>query len=299
MQNMKTTFTKPAGLLLALTFSGVVAANSQMIYSNNAVPANAEIYGAGNAGLPDGSGVPPAEFNLPVNATVLSMVSVTGIITFNNGTGHNDADGPIVSGGYYGPTINGTTGYSVAGDYGGISGITMPGAGALVGVFASADAPTGAPPASLDFTSIGTAFTNLSPALYQTFFIGDGQTGDGSGAVQLFFVPAGASRLFLGISDAPGFYGSPGAYDDNFGTYIVSFQVSSVAPVEIQPPQLSGTNFIFSFQTVTNQSYTVLSTTNLASGTWTTNTIFIGDGTLKQLNVPSRKEAEFFRIREP
>jgi len=196
---MKTTFTKPAGLLLALTFSGVVAANSQMIYPNNAVPANAEIYGAGNAGLPDGSGVPPVEFDLPVNATVLSMVSVTGIITLNNGTGHNDADGSIVSGGYYGPTINGTTGYSVAGDFGGISGITMPGAGALVGVFAPADAPTGAPPASLDFTSIGTAFTNLSPALYQTFFIGDGRTGDGSGAVQLFLfplVPAGSSLEF-------------------------------------------------------------------------------------------------------
>jgi len=43
----------------------------------------------------------------------------------------------------------------------------------------------------------------------------------------------------------------------------------------------------------------VLSTTNLTSGTWTTNTIFIGDGTLKQLNVPLTKEAEFFRIREP
>jgi hypothetical protein len=296
---MKTTFTKPAGLLLALAFGGTVAANSQTIYSNNAVSANAEIYGAGNAGLPDGNGVPPVEFNLPANAAVLSMVSVTGIITFNNGTGHNDADGSIVSGGYYGPTINGTNGYSVAGDYGGISGVTMPGAGALVGVFATADVPTGAPPPSLDFTSIGTTFTNLSPALYQTFFIGDGRTGDGSGAVQQFFVPAGASRLFLGISDAPGFYGSPGAYDDNFGTYIVSFQVASVAPVEIQPPQLSGTNFIFSFQTIAHQSYTVLSTTNLVSGNWTTNSAFIGDGTIKQIAVPAKNAAEFFLIREP
>jgi hypothetical protein len=296
---MKTTSLKPAGLLLALTLGGTVAADSQTIYLNNAVPANAEIYGAGNAGLPDGSGVLPVEFNLPVNATVLSMTSVTGIITFNNGTGHNDADGSIVSGGYYGPTINGTSGYSVAGGYGGISGVTMPEAGALVGVFMPADAPTGAPPPSLDFTSIGIAFTTLSPALYQTFFIGDGRTGDGSGAVQQFFVPAGASRLFLGISDAPGFYGSPGAYDDNFGTFTVSFQVSSVEPVEIRSPQTSGTNFVFSFQTVTNQSYTVLSTTNLAGGTWTTNTILIGDGTLKQIAVPAKNAAEFFLIREP
>jgi hypothetical protein len=294
---MKTTSTKPVGLLLALTF--VVAANSQTIYSNIVVPANAEIYGAGNAGLPDASGVPPVEFDLPANAAALSFLSATGIITYNNGTGHNDPDGSIVSGGYYGPTLNGTNGYSVAGGYGGISGITMPGAGALVGVFAPADAPTGAPPASLDFTSMGTAFNTLSPALYQTFFIGDGLTGDGSGLVQQFNVPVGATRLFLGLSDAPGFDGNPGAYDDNFGSFTVSFQFSFIIPVEIQAPQLSGMNFTFSFQTISNQSYTVLSTTNLAGGTWTTNTILIGDGTLRQIAVPFTNAAEFFLIRQP
>src|ERR1039457_274559 len=92
MRNMKTTSITTISLLLILTFGGIVAANPQTIYSNSAVAANAEIYGAGNAGLPDGSRVPPVEFDLPVNATVLSMVSVTGIITFNNGTGHNRSE---------------------------------------------------------------------------------------------------------------------------------------------------------------------------------------------------------------
>lgn len=296
---MNTTSTRIVGLFLALTFGGVAAANSQTIYSNAVVPANAEIYGAGNAGLPDASGVPPVEFDLPPYAAVLSFLSVSGIITYNNGTGHNDPDGVIVSGGYYGPTLDGTTGYSVAGSYGGISGITMPGAGALVGVFAPANAPTGVPPTNLDFTTMGTGFDMLSPALFQTFFIGDGRAGDGSGLVQQFNVPAGATRLFLGLSDAPGFAGDPGAYFDNFGNFTVSFQIISVTPVQLQSPQLAGTNFCFSFQTVSDQSYTVLSTTNLADGTWTTNMIFIGDGTLKQLTVPLTDGAEFFRVREP
>jgi hypothetical protein len=296
---MNTTSTQTVGLFLALTFGGVVAANSQTIYSNAVVPANAEIYGAGNAGLPDAGGVLPVEFDLPAHAAVLSFLSVSGIITYNDGTGHNDADGVIVNGGYYGPTLNGTTGYSVAGSYGGISGITMPGAGALVGVFAPANAPTGVPPPSLDFTTIGIAFDTLSPALFQTFFIGDGRTSDGSGLVQQFNIPEGATRLFLGLSDAPGFDGNPGSYYDNFGSFTVSFQVVSVAPVQLQSPHLVGTNFCFSFQTVSNQSYTVLSTTNLAGGTWTTNTIFIGDGTFKQLAVPLSDGGEFFRVCEP
>ena len=296
---MKTNFPLPVGLLPALIVGGIVAANSQTIFSNIVVSANAEIYGAGNAGLPDSGGVLPVEIDLPANPAVFSIVSVAGIITYNNGTGHNNADGLIISGGYYGPTITGTNGYSVATEYGGISGITMPGAGALVGVFAPAGAPTNNPPASLDFTAIETSFSTLSPALYQTFFIGDGMTGDGSGTVQQFIVPADATRLLLGLSDAYGFYGSPGAYDDNFGTFTVTFQVTSVSPVAIQSAQLSDTNIAFSFPTVANQGYTILSTTNLASGSWVTNSTFIGDGNLKLITLPATNSAEFFRIREP
>src|SRR5690348_17455870 len=113
---MKTTATKPVGLLLAFTF-GVVAANSQTLSSNIMVPANAEIYGAGNAGLPGGGGILPVEIDLPANSAVLSILGISGTITYNNGTGHNDADGVIISGGYYGRTINGTNGYSVANSY--------------------------------------------------------------------------------------------------------------------------------------------------------------------------------------
>ncbi|HZV32985.1 MAG TPA: hypothetical protein VFB72_00280, partial [Verrucomicrobiae bacterium] len=205
---------------------------------NEVVSSRAEIAGAGNAGLPDGSGVAPLVFGLPTNATVLTIQSVTGLITLNGGTGSNDADGVLVSGTYNTGLPNGN---SYSGPYGGISGITNKGAGALVGVFEPAIAPTNPAPGTLDFTTIGTSFATLSPALDQVFFIGDGLTGDGTGTTQTFNVPAGAGRLVLGIADAGNFDGAPGAYGDNYGSFIVSFQVATAAPLPTTVTWVGGT----------------------------------------------------------
>ncbi|MCP5445327.1 MAG: PEP-CTERM sorting domain-containing protein, partial [Chromatiaceae bacterium] len=46
---------------------------------------------------------------------------------------------------------------------------------------------------------------------------GDGVTAGNS--FQEFVAPAGATRVFLGITDAFGFNGPPGAFDDNNGSY--------------------------------------------------------------------------------
>jgi hypothetical protein len=97
----------------------------------------------------------------------------------------------------------------------GISGATWP-VNALVGVFLDDSLPTStAAPADLDFgpTGIGTSFTTLSPALKQAFFIGDGLTGTGTGTTQTFVVPAGATRLFLGVSDGVGWFNNSGAFN--------------------------------------------------------------------------------------
>ena len=108
----------------------------------------------------------------------------------------------------------------------GISGISGPNTMFLVGVFLTDSAPSGADPATLDFNSIGTGFASLSPEIGQTFFIGDGLTGTGSGALQTFVVPSGATRLFLGFADANDgstwvgsnpFNGPASHYGDNFG----------------------------------------------------------------------------------
>jgi hypothetical protein len=73
--------------------------------------------------------------------------------------------------------------------------------------------------------SVGTEFATLTPALGQVFFIGDGLTGTGSGSVQTFTVPRGATRLFLGIADASGFGGRPGCYGDNIGMFQVQIML--------------------------------------------------------------------------
>ena len=209
-------------IAIALAATAVNSAAQTAVYSTN-IPANAEITGAGNAGLPDGSGVAPVGFNLPVNASVLTMRSVTGTWSLNGGGNSNNPDGVTVSGNGNYPAV------SYSGPYGGISGIRQPGVGALVGVFENAYGPIGPAPATLDFTAIGTSFNNLAPFLNQVFYIGDGLNGDGSGAVQQFLVPAGATRLFLGCADAPGYNGSPGGYADAAGVFAVSFQVTSSA----------------------------------------------------------------------
>jgi hypothetical protein len=74
-------------------------------------------------------------------------------------------------------------------------------------------------PERLDFSpgKQGIAFAELAPALNQVFFIGDGKAGTGTGALQTFKVPAGATHLYLGYADGFGFQGTPGAYGDNKG----------------------------------------------------------------------------------
>ncbi|MCA8953716.1 MAG: FG-GAP repeat protein [Planctomycetes bacterium] len=95
--------------------------------------------------------------------------------------------------------------------------------GFLCGVFLGPQAPSGLAPPSLNFSAgaIGDDFDHLFPELEQVFFVGDGLTGHGSGDVQQFHVPAGATRLYFGICDAPNFHGNPLAYNGNHGEWSV------------------------------------------------------------------------------
>jgi hypothetical protein len=176
----------------------------------------------------------PTMITLPSGATSIVFSNVTGSITtgcastegciiLNHGTGDNpnDPDGVGAA-----PVTSSNTGTSS------VSGITAPGAGYLVGVFVPAGGPVGTAPTALDFTSsgLGTSFTSLSPQLDQVFFIGDGLTGNGTGTQQTFNIPTGAGQLWLGISDAFGYNGAPGAYGDNLGLYTVGFTVNAPGP---------------------------------------------------------------------
>lgn len=97
----------------------------------------------------------------------------------------------------------------------GISDIVAP-INSLIGVFLGPNQPNlTSAPSTLDFSSLGLGFSSLSPELKQTFFIGDGVTGTGSGNTQEFLVPAGATRVFLGTMDG-------GQWSNNSGEFRVS-----------------------------------------------------------------------------
>jgi hypothetical protein len=88
----------------------------------------------------------------------------------------------------------------------------------LAGVFLT-DAPSVAPPpATLSFTG-DENFTELSPQIGQVFFVGDGLTN--LAQTQIFHVPMGATRLFLGFADGDAFHGDPEFYQDNLGALTV------------------------------------------------------------------------------
>ncbi|MBI5057601.1 MAG: M6 family metalloprotease domain-containing protein [Nitrospirae bacterium] len=195
-----------------------------------AVDGRANIFAAGRASAFDGL-MPP-------------VVSFAGgsasSITFS------DVNGKVSCCGTYPPAFNGPDGGDNASgttdilSYLGISGIVygrgdlttdpqtlpyVPGKTMfLAGVFLNDNEPAGPAPSRLDFTQapdgMGDSFFDIFPELNQTFFIGDGLTGTGTGVTQNFHVPAGATRLYLGFADAQQFgYPSsePGFYWDNAG----------------------------------------------------------------------------------
>ena len=227
------TATVPAGALdgpIRIATSGGVATSKA---SFKATPSSAgtvtinatdEIPGAGYTSVTttDGTGTLPMAIPLPAGATSVSF-DITGgtqasscaspCITANGGANYNDADGVGSS-----PQTEST---SISAD-GAISGIEASVAGFLTGVFENGEPPSGAPPPTLDFTTIGTDFTSLSPLVNQLFFVGDGLTSIGQ--TQYFDVPAGATVVYLGIPDSCN-NGMPGCYGDNSGYFVVNYTV--------------------------------------------------------------------------
>ena len=171
------------------------------------VSGQANIFGAGYGDTPEpgggGGGVVPVEIGILGSPSSYTF-SVTGTTNWGSGSGGPDGDSGSTN-------VNSNRS---------ISDIVGPGRLFLVGVFLDSGVPASAP-AILDFTG-NTNFTTLSPELGQTFFIGDGLTGTGSGSVQQFVVPTGATRLFLGFADAFSFGGAPGWYGDNSGSLEVT-----------------------------------------------------------------------------
>lgn len=160
------------------------------------------------AGMPNGSTVAPTGGN--TQGCVAPTNSPTQITAL-----------PITPGGkLYFRQTSGQTAYENSGNYGpdgqtdwivrqaaanGINSTKAP-IMSLVGIFLDNRAPNTYSQASeLDFSSDGSRnFSSLSPGLKQVFFIGDGLKNDGT--LQEFVVPAGATRLYLGLMDENGWW---------------------------------------------------------------------------------------------
>lgn len=176
------------------------------------------------AGMPSGSlccsgDSAPAESptlvsGIPLTAgEVITFTNVTGSVSYAGGTPTDPPDGSFLI------TTSAYEGGNESPDN--IAGFTNVPADSLVGVFLGPGLPTSNPaPASIDFSSsgVGTNFSSLSPVLQQLFFIGDGLTGTGSGSVQTFIVPSGATQLYLGTGDGYGWYNNSGSFSVTVNT---------------------------------------------------------------------------------
>jgi hypothetical protein len=223
---MKILSTLPILGVLAVA-TAIVRADTVTVNATDVVYAAGTQSSLGSSGTlftNSGGGTLPVDITLAPGGSFFNF-SATGSVSMD-GLHYGDADGSTAR-----VLTSSNTGF------GSISGIKAPEAGYLVGVFLGPGGPTGAAPALLDFTSIGTSFTSLSPLLDQAFFIGDGLTGDGTGTAQSFFIPTGATALYLGFSDAGGFNGAPFDYGDNLGSLSVSYTetAASTGPTGVTP----------------------------------------------------------------
>lgn len=167
----------------------------------------------------------PPGFSVAAGDTIRVLDPAVGAISFFNGFG----------GTVFGPQGNGNPNSSNITSFGGISGY-MGTQGALVGLFLDNDIPNGVAPSTLDFSlsGLGVDFLSLMPDLGQVFFIGDGITA--GNVFQEFIAPTGATRFFVGITDAFAFNGAPGAFDDNDGSYRIRVGINEI-PTAVAAPE--------------------------------------------------------------
>jgi hypothetical protein len=194
------------------------------------VDAQAHIFGAGHAAPPAPSGggaglLPPSVGFTAGPGRILTFGSVTGVVS------------------PFGSFVNGPDGgtdfpFTDIESFGGIAGLTHTNRTMfLVGLFLDGSEPADPAPSRLGFSD-PEDFTDLSPALRQVFFIGDGVT-DTGGTTQRFHVPATATRLFLGFADAFFFDEAPGFYGDNSGALTATFSISASVASAPEPASLA------------------------------------------------------------
>jgi hypothetical protein len=147
---------------------------------------------------------------------------------------------------------------------------------------------------------------------YGQLQVSSGVTLNGTLSVNLTnnYIPATNSLFTVLTSGGVNSAFSNFTYPSNEVSMILSNTASSVNIIVTQilvppqgvilQPQMSGSNFIFSFQTITNQSYTIQQNTNPPSANWLFVTNITGDGSLFEFVIPATNAPQdFFRVLQP
>ena len=199
---------------------------------------------ASNGNASPGDGVVPVEITLPSGTGRVLTVSVTGswgcaYSAIFNADGLNSSGQPCV---HQADVFSDNK----------ISGIITNGRSmSLDGVFLGSGLPT-TTPSVLSYGSgmgqLSFSATSYGPfALGQTFYIGDGLTGTGAGALQQFLIPDNATTLFLGTQDASSYVGNSCCFYDNVGSLTVTYSIGSSQMTTTPEPSslaLLGTGFV-------------------------------------------------------
>jgi len=102
-------------------------------------------------------------------------------------------------------------------------------------------------------------------------------------------------------TDSGNAYGSVGWWIDSIsitdgGSYMCCD--GTLAPL-LTLPHIQGTNFFFSFQSASNQTYVVEYNNTLSGGAWTPVQMLSGDGTVMTITNGLLSSPAFYRIRTP
>jgi hypothetical protein len=219
-------------------FCGIVVTNLIFAFSAGAASVTVTVPGTADlwlAGQPSGGSV-TGTFGTDTVLAEAAVLASTGLnltagsyltVTASGGTNYNGCADTTPDAG--------ACGLFSTGPAFGLSTFNGP-PNALIGVFINGNVPSNSntSPVGLDFTTVAAqSAAVIAPQLNQVFFIGDGLTGTGSGAVQHFIIPAGATRLFLGSAD------SVGANYNNTGSFTVTVTDSAGASTAIPAPAAS------------------------------------------------------------
>lgn len=203
------------GVVVAGGAAAVVALSGGAETEKVRLPATANIYLAGADDEVAAQLSAPGSSPLAVDvggAGKVSFPSIKGELGACDACERESPDGGSLSFGSTGITA-----------FNGIAGVTFADRTLfVVGVFVGDDQPSHPAEAVVDLSGADDELSQ-EPGLGEPFFIGDGETADGER--QEVVVPENAETLYLGFADAYGFYGTPGAYDDNHGSVTIEVAV--------------------------------------------------------------------------